>query len=116
MRSNWFKYLVTISLLMIYINRGLFVAVPEYSSSSEINSLLEVIINLTGGHNDIDEDGDSSETYDVAQTVQPLINPNFTTICLDNLCVPAHKLFFIFDETIFSFDTYKSIDKPPEMS
>ena len=122
MRSNWFKYLMIGFLLVVYINRGLFVAAPgieiscaHSSSGSEINSLLEIIINLAGGQNDIDEDGDSPESYNAAQIFQPLIDPN--SMYASSLMHPntaVHKIFYLFDETILSLYTYGTIDHPPE--
>ena len=120
MRSNWFKYFMTVCLLITYINRGFFVAMPgiEISnpSGNEINSLLEIIINWNGGHNDIDEDGDLSESYNAAKTIQPLIDQNMTYISLTCPYFLAHKIFCIFDEAMPSLDTYGTIDHPPEMA
>ena len=120
MRSNCFKYILAISLLMIYLNRGLFVSIPviEISSPSgnEINSLLEIIINWTGGHNELDEDGDCSEPYNTATTAQPLIDQNLMYVCLTCPYIPTRKIFYIFDEAMPSLDTYGTIDHPPEMA
>ena len=124
MRSNWFKYLMTLVLLVTYINRGLFVAAPGFetisahsASGNEINSLLEIIINWAGGQNNIDEDGDSPETYSAAQTFQPLIDPN--SMYATNLMHPnttIRKTFFQFNETILSLYNYGTIDHPPELA
>jgi len=110
---------MTLLLLITYINRGLFVAGPgvetfgsHSSSGNEINSLLEVIINWAGGHNDVDEDGDSPETYSAAQTFQPLIDPNL--MYLTDPCNTVRNTFFLFNETILSLYNYGTIDHPPE--
>jgi len=120
MRSNWFKYLITVCLLIIYINRGLFVAIPgnEISnpSGNEINSLLEIIINWAGGTNELDEDGDLPESYNAAKTIQPLIDQNLTYTSLACPYILAHKIFYIFDEAMPSLDTYGTIDHPPEIA
>jgi len=123
MYSNWFKYILITSLLLIYINRGLFVAMPGIemscaypATSNEINSLLEIIINWAGGHNELDEDGDSPESYNTAQTAQPLIDQNLTYTSLVCPCILAHKIFYIFDEAMPSLDTYGTIDHPPEIA
>ena len=120
MRSNWFKYIMTGFLLVMYINRGLFVAGIETSnahslSSSEINSFLEVIINWADGHNNIDEDGDCTEAYNAAPTIQPLIDPNsiYATI-LTHPNIAARKVFYLLNETIPSLYNYGTIDHPPE--
>jgi len=121
MRSDWFKYLMTVSLLIIYINRGLFVAMPGVemscahpTASNEINSLLEIIINWVGGHNELDEDGDSPESYNTAKTHQPLIDQNLMCAYITCPYTPAHKIFYAFDEAMFSLDIYGTIDHPPE--
>ncbi len=124
MRSNWFKYLMLIGFLMIYINRGLFVATPgtettntNPASSNEVNSLLEIIIELAGGHNHIDEDGDSPESYNFAKTAQPVINPGQNLVAgMERPYTPANKLFLLIDEAMPSLYTYGTIDHPPEVA
>jgi len=114
---------MTVCLLVIYINRGLFVAAPGVemscahpASSNEINSLLEIILNWTGGHNNVDEDGDYPESYNAAQTFQPLIDPNsIHTTFLTHPNTAVHKIFYLFNETILSLYAYGTIDHPPEM-
>jgi len=108
---------MTVVLLVTYINRGLFVAGFEMScahsaSGNEINSLLEIIINCAGGQNNIDEDGDSPETYSAAQTFQPLIAPNSMYLTYPNTSI--RNIFFRFNETILSLYNYGTIDHPPE--
>jgi len=119
MRSIWFKYLMTVILLVTYINRGLFIAAPgvetfsaHSASGNEINSLLEIIINCAGGQNNIDEDGDSPETYSAAQIFQPLIAPSSMYLTYPNATV--RNVFFRFNETILSLYNYGTIDHPPE--
>ena len=119
MRSNWFKYLISFILLVFYINRGLFVA-PGFevsnSSGNEINSLLEVIINWAGGYNDVDEDGDCSETYDTARTAQFLSDQNLNySTCLTHPFAMVHKLFSPDDEAMITSGFYGTIDQPPEL-
>jgi hypothetical protein len=104
---------------MFYINRGLFVAMPgvEIScpSGNEINSLLEIIINWAGGQNDLDEDGDLPETYNIASSLQPLINTSLTdTLFGENPCTQARIIFCISDETILSSGALGNIDPPPK--
>ena len=120
MRSSCFKYCIMFLLLITYINRGLFVAMPgiEMSTynSAEVNSVLEVILNLAGGENDIDEDGDLPENYGAAKTVQPLIDQNMADACMVCHFVPARKILFLIDEVLASLDTYGTIDHPPEIA
>jgi len=120
MQSSWFKYTLTVSLLIIYINRGLFVAEPgiEFSSthlgsSSEINSLLEVIIKMAGGDNQLDEDGDTPESYNAAKTIQPVIDHEmYNSITCPNTIVC--KTFYLTNEAKPSLHLYKNIEHPPE--
>jgi len=120
MCSNWFKYIMTGFLLVMYINRGLFVAGIETSnahssSSNEINSLLEIMLNWADGHNDIDEDGDCPETYNAAPTIQPLFDPNSTFATnLTHPNIAARNIFYLLNETISSLSNYGTIDHPPE--
>ena len=122
MCSNWFKYFMMVILLVFYINRGLFVAMPglemscaHSTASNEINSLLEIIINWTGGQNRLDEDGDSPESYNIAKTIQPLIDQNQMYICLTCPYTPVYKIFYIVDEAMSSLYIYGTIDHPPEL-
>ena len=96
-------------LMITYINRGLFIAMPgiELSnpSGNEINSLLEVIINWAGGHNEVDEDGDCPESYNAAQTAQPLIAQNLMCVCLKCPYTSTHNIFYFFDEAMPSQNT-----------
>ena len=121
MRSAWFSYLISVCLLVMYINRGLFVAMPEIeiscahpAASKEINSLLEIIINWAGGHNELDEDGDTPESYNIAKTIQPLSDHNLTYACLKCPFASARKIFFQIDEAVNSSDYYGTIDQPPK--
>ena len=119
MRNNRFKYPMIAFLLVFYINRGLFVAMPgieiSNSSGNEINSLLEVIINWAGGTNETDEDGDLPEQYHAAHSTQPLIAQNLMySICLACPQFSGRNSFYLTDETIYSLHIYGTIDHPPE--
>ena len=105
-----------ISLLMIYINRGLFVGIEiPNSSGNEINSLLEIIMNWAGGNNDVDEDGDFPETYSFSTNTQPLIaQHSINTIRYERLNATAHKIFYPVNESIKIIDYCKTIEHPPE--
>jgi hypothetical protein len=110
---------MTLILLMIFINRSLFVTPVEVPNSSgiEINSVLEVIIHWAeGGYNDVDEDGDCPGNYDVAPTFQPL--PNQNQINTNFLMYPSaanQYLFCLINEAMISSGYYGTIDQPPEM-
>ena len=83
------------------------------SSGMEVNSLLEVVMNLAGGYNDLDEDGDNPEAYNAQYVAQPLID---ASICLKRPNVAARKLFFLRNETMLPSEVCKTIDHPPEMA
>jgi len=109
------------TLLIIYINRGLFVATPgiEMSStvnglSSEVNSLLEVFINLAGGHNDIDEDGDCPEAHNSLSLLQPLFVPNSVNLSGLSHKTVSHKKFYFYNEAIPPLSHFGVIEQPPE--
>jgi hypothetical protein len=110
---------MTVCLLAFYINRGLFVAMPGFEvsnpSGNEINSLLEIIITWAGGQNHLDEDGDCPESYNVAKTIQPLIDQNQMYVSLTCPYTSSYKIFYIFDEAMPSLDAYGTIDHPPEL-
>ena len=112
------KYSIVFLLLMVYINRGLFVAMPgietSCSSGMEINSLLEIILNLAGGENHIDEDGDTPETYNAGNMAHPLIDQSLTCACLMCPYSAVRKIFYTRNDAMLPSDTYKTIDQPPE--
>ena len=119
MRNSWFKYSIMVCLLVVYINRGLFVAMPgaELSGSTddEINSILELVLDLTGRPNHVDEDGDCPESYSFTTITQPLIAQNFI-YSMNTGCTYATEsnLFELFDESVDSIDYNRTIDHPPE--
>ena len=118
MRSNLFKYIVSLCLLVIYINRGFFVAMPGIetpcASGMEINSLLEVVMNLAGGHNEIDEDGNNPENYGNATFAQPPINHNIMYVSLTCPYEETRKIFYPRNDAMLPSGNYKTIEKPPE--
>jgi len=108
-------------LLITYINRGFFVAMPgveiSNSTGNEINSLLEVFINWAGGTNEIDEDGDLPESYNAAHSTQPLIAQSLMySLCLACPLISSSNSFYLMDEAIYSLHIYGTIDHPPEQA
>jgi len=88
------------------------------NNKSEINSILELVLKLTGiGENDIDEDGDSPENYSTIQFSQLLICNEFAQILkLNNLfSTDIKKSFCVFSEIINTQPVYGQIDHPPEV-
>jgi len=116
MQNTAVKYSIIFIFLLVYINRGIFVAPYETKNQGEgeINSVIEWIQQLaTGKSNDIDEDGDSQTDW------------NFTQISLYDF--PQHiiqsNLFskeikkngFPHTENFHSNDYYSQIEQPPEV-
>ena len=123
MYRSWFKYSVSVCLMVFYINRGLFVAMPFTesccaipSTNEEINSVLELVISWVGIHNDIDEDGDSPESYNAAKTIQPLIDHKITSACLACPIALTNNIFYPHNETLSLSNIYGTIDHPPEIT
>ena len=114
------KYSITILLLMIYINRGLFVAsVYEVESQDgcEVNSLIEWVIQLiTDKDNGIDEDGDEHSCCNFVKTVQPDFSQQIAKhFELANLYFKKIEFLFPKKENFLSNDFYARIDQPPEV-
>ena len=125
MLKNSLNGLLIVFLMLSYINRGLFVDMSEASfacsnhiahTENEINSVLELIFKLTGNENDIDEDGDSPESY-TCSFIQPLVYQDFAqTLEQNNLfSKDIKKNFCVFSDAIFSLSVYGQIDQPPEV-
>ena len=113
--------------MLVYINRGLFVGASEITSScpsnsvyvdDEINSVLEFVLKLAGCHvNDIDDDGDSPESYFPFEIRQLLVYQELARMLEQNnvFAKDLKKKFYIFPDTVYSLLMYKQIDHPPEV-
>jgi hypothetical protein len=120
MQNTVVKHLITILLLLIYINRGFFVSSVEetYNPEGETNSVLELIVELvTGESNDIDEDGDQQSDCNHVQIIQHDFSQQFAQILeLANLFSINKNNFRIPNkENLPSINFFDKIDKPPEM-
>jgi len=108
-------------LVLSYINRGLFVDASEAGSAcsshishteNEINSVLELFLDMIGITNDIDEDGDLPESYCSSKFIEPFVHQNSQQ---NNLFSKEIKrTFYIFSDLLFSQPVYGQIDHPPE--
>jgi hypothetical protein len=106
-------------LLLVYINRGIFIVPYEVENrgNKEINSVVEWVIQLvTGEENDIDEDGDLPSDCNSVKTV----SHDFYQQIAQEL-EPQHlhskniaKLAFPNKEDIPQQGFYGQIDHPPE--
>ena len=119
MCSSWLKNMMIVGLLMIFINRAVFVAMPGVetsSSNADINSLLEMIIGWAGMPNDLDEDGDSPENYNIANTAKLIVCQTLESNYVNCPSVSLHKTFNEFDEDMLSSGKYGTIDHPPQIT
>ncbi|MDR0872163.1 MAG: hypothetical protein LBN27_01680 [Prevotellaceae bacterium] len=111
------KYTAIAFLLMLYINRGLFVTPAEMNSNpSEINSLTELFVEFITGHsNNIDEDGNLQETCNSAKNIQPLIAQQFSQSLelWNKFPQKTEKLYFPITENIPNLPILGQIDHPP---
>jgi len=122
MRKTVIKYLITFILLLVYINRGVFVTPYEMENqgNDEINSIAEWIQQfITGKGNGIDEDGDlQTDTdchsanvvhYDFTQQLTQEIE--FGNLFAKNIA----KNIFPDEESFLVQDFRPQIDQPPEI-
>jgi len=112
------RHLMTIFLLLIYINRGFFIssAYEMESPNGEINSVAELLIELiTGESNDIDEDGDM-QTDCNSVTPHDFSQQFAQSIELANLFSKnINKFRFSNNENLPGNNYYGQIDQPPEV-
>jgi len=110
--------------MLSFLNRSLLVDMSEANLAflnktsqpkSEINSVLELILELTGyGENDIDEDGDTPENYTSFQFSQLLVSQDFAQILNNPFSKNIKKTFCVFSDINYSQSFYGQIDHPPE--
>ncbi len=117
------KCLLIFLLLITYVNRGFFVSSPDAEPAhiagtehAEVNSLIEFWYKIISGHeNDVDEDGNSPESYHFAKVVQPIIDHRFIqSIDLRQPVSFSTNTPFPFNEASFPSPNYGTIDHPPE--
>jgi len=77
--------------------------------------LLEMIINWAGMPNDIDEDGDFPENYNMPNSAKLIVCQSLENNIVDCPIVSIHKTFFLLDEDKLPVDNYGTIDHPPEI-
>jgi hypothetical protein len=114
------KYLVISFLLMVYLNRGIFITPyeAENEGNKETNSVIEWIAQLiTGESNDIDEDGDSQTDWNYTQINLYDFSQELTQ-CLDGTHLFSKdigKIEFPHKENIPQTDFCFQIDHPPKV-
>ena len=120
MQKEFVKHSIIFFLLLIYVNRGIFI-VPyeaENNGNKEINSIVELIVEtVTGRSNDIDEDGDSQSDCNFVKIVSYNFYQEFAQY-LDMLDLYSKNIEFIFsrEEDIPMKKYYGRIDHPPDMT
>ena len=120
MRNTAVKHLVTILLLLVYINRGFFISsVSEIEiNDNEVNSVVEWIVEMvTGENNGIDEDGNRQSDCNYVQIVQHDFSQQFVQFLeLANLFSISKNNFRIPNkENLPPINFFDKIDKPPEV-
>ena len=116
MQKTVAKYSIIFLLLLVYINRGVFVTPFELKNQSggEINSVIEWIQQLaTGEGNDIDEDGDIQTDCSFTPSFLHDFPQQLTQINL--LSKEIKKNRFPDKENFLLKDFFDEIDYPPEM-
>jgi hypothetical protein len=114
------KYSITFLLLLIYINRGLFITPYEIENTGnkEVNSVMEWVIQLvTGESNDIDEDGDLQSDCNSVKIVSHDFYQKFAQ-SLELLSLHEkniEKIRFQTKENFYRNDFYTQIDHPPQV-
>ena len=117
--------LLVVFLMLSYINRGLFVDMSEANdvyynfaahSNNEINSVLELIFELTGNPNDIDEDGNTPENYTLVHFSKLLVCQDFHQTLAAQYLLPKEikKTFPVFSDEMISSPVLGQIDHPPQ--
>jgi len=113
------KHSTILLLLLIYINRGIFIAPyeAENNGNKEINSVIEWVTQLvTGESNDIDEDGDLHSDCNSVKTVSFNYYQEFAQhlelLKLHSAII--EKLAFSNKDNIFQKGFYTQIDHPPQ--
>ncbi|MCL2738596.1 MAG: hypothetical protein FWE30_04025 [Bacteroidales bacterium] len=118
MQKPFAKYIIVISLLLIYLNRGLLVCPYEMENQgeAEINSVIEWVSEwITGESNDMDEDGDSQTDLSLARTIQHDFLQQVTHLEYANLLSNnVEKNRFSYKENLLMQDFCFPIDYPPE--
>ena len=121
MQETVVKYIIITFLLLIYINRGLFLSSAleiDNQINGEVNSVVELLIQwVTGEENGIDEDGDIQSDCSFVKIVHHDFSQQLTqSIELMNLFSKnVEKFKFSIKEELPFKDFYSQIDRPPEV-
>jgi hypothetical protein len=121
MQKTVVKYLMSTFLVLIFLNRGLFVSAAyelDNQEGGELNSVIEWIFQIaTGEHNDIDEDGDLQANSKCVNVFHFDCIQQFSKNSeLANLFSKHSKNNeFSYEENTPSCNFFDQIDRPPEV-
>ena len=120
MQKPTVKYLITFLLLLIYINRGVFIIPHEIENqdNKEINSIIEWVAQLiTGEDNGIDEDGDLQSDCNTVKIFGYNYYQEFAQYfdALSLYSKSLEKMAFPNKEDFYLNDFCSQIDHPPQM-
>jgi hypothetical protein len=120
MKNPTVRLLITIFLLLMYINRGFFISDADEMNNpdGEINTVIEYVVQLiTGEGNDIDEDGDMQTCCSFVKVAQhDFLQQLAKTIELVNLFPQElNKNVLLMNEELPQNVFYCQIDQPPEV-
>jgi len=119
MQKTAVKYSIIFFLLLIYINRGIFITPYEIENQNnkEINSIVEWVVEfVTGQSNDIDEDGDlqtdCNSVHIVYHDFSQQLSQNLEFANLFSKDIAKNR--FSNKENFLIQDFCAQIDQPPE--
>ena len=116
MQKTVVKYSIIFLLLLVYINRGLFIVPYEAvnQSNKEVNSVIEWITQLvTGESNGIDEDGDMQTDFSFTHIILHDFSLQFVQMAVFSKDIK--KIEHPYKENFLSNDFYPQIDHPPQV-
>jgi len=119
MKKTVVKYSITFLFLLVYINRGIFIAPYEAENhgNKEVNSLIELLTQLiTGNSNDIDEDGDLQNDWNSVKTVSFNFYQEVANYLdlLSSYSTNLGKIAFPNEINFLQKDFITQIDHPPQ--
>ena len=118
--QNTVKYSIIFLLLVIYINRGVFITPYEIENhgNKEVNSIIEWVTQLvTGEDNGIDEDGDLQTDCNSVKVLCYSYYQEFAQYfdLLSLYSKSLEKTAFPNNENILQTGFYTQIDHPPQI-
>ncbi|MCL2042048.1 MAG: hypothetical protein FWG84_08450 [Bacteroidales bacterium] len=116
MQKTVVKYSIIFFLLLVYLNRGVFIVPYEAKNQNnkEINSVIELITQLvTGEDNGIDEDGDGQTDCNFTQLI--LYDFSLQSVHMALFSKDIKNIGFPYKEKFLLNGFCSRIDHPPEV-